>query len=153
MNAAAPSCTGYQLELGRSRYWVEVDRHRTLIEARVIVVAHDKARTERRIVSPVTLARIQAAIRPPAVCPTCAGSTADAAGFEVMAWHDAAAGLPDCDTTVICWLASGEWYAGWWDDEAGAWMDAATGGAMGGVVTHWAAPEGPPDNAANERLP
>ena len=71
-------------------------------------------------------------------------AVADTAGvaYEVMAWKPAPAHLPDSDTTVLCWLATGEWQPGWWDDAQQIWLDAATGGQMPGV-THWAEPEGP----------
>lgn len=58
-----------------------------------------------------------------------------------LRWHDALTGKPDTDTTCLLWLGD-EWHAGWWDSEAGAWFDAATGGIVDGV-THWADPEGP----------
>lgn len=58
-----------------------------------------------------------------------------------LRWHDATASKPDTDTTCLMWV-DGEWHAGWWDDEAGCWFDAASGGIVEGV-THFADPEGP----------
>lgn len=58
---------------------------------------------------------------------------------ETLTWTPAST-KPDADTTVLCW--TGEWFSGWWDDEAGAWFDAATGGIVEGV-THWAHVGGP----------
>ncbi len=50
---------------------------------------------------------------------------------------------PDDTTTVLCWRdAEQEWFAGWWDDEAFAWFDCATGGIVEGV-THWVHVRGP----------
>ena len=66
----------------------------------------------------------------------------EAEAFEVLGWHSAEKRKPDSDTTVMCWLADGEWFSGWWDDERGQWLDAASGGALE-TVTHWAEPEGP----------
>ena len=59
---------------------------------------------------------------------------------ETLTWTPAST-KPDADTTVLCWTGE-EWFAGWWDDEAGAWFDAATGGIVEGV-THWAHVGGP----------
>jgi hypothetical protein len=60
-----------------------------------------------------------------------------------------AATKPDADITVLCWRDDAEvceWFAGWWDDEAGCWFDAASGGTANGV-THWADVSGPrPDH-------
>ena len=63
---------------------------------------------------------------------------------ELLEWHAVATALPDADMTVLMWVAYGaerDWAAGWWDDEV--WRDCASGGAVAGVVTHWAEPEGP----------
>ena len=69
-----------------------------------------------------------------------AADRADA--VEVLTWHSAARCRPDADTTVLVWLADGEWFAGWWDDEAEAWFDAAHGGRLQDVQ-RWAEPVGP----------
>ena len=62
--------------------------------------------------------------------------------IEEIEWMNLAT-MPDSDTTVLCWRAAEqEWFSGWWDDEAGAWFDAATGGIIEGV-THWADVLGP----------
>lgn len=71
-----------------------------------------------------------------------ASAADDADAYEVLAWNDATQRQPDSDITVLCWMADGEWFSGWWDDERGQWFDAATGGVLE-VVTHWANPEGP----------
>ena len=61
---------------------------------------------------------------------------------ELIHWTPASA-KPDSDITVVCWRAAEqEWFSGWWDDGAGAWFDAATGGVVEGV-THWAHVQGP----------
>lgn len=61
---------------------------------------------------------------------------------ETLTWAPAST-KPDSDITVLCWReADQEWFSGWWDDEAGAWFDCATGGIVEGV-THWAEPKGP----------
>lgn len=60
---------------------------------------------------------------------------------ETLTWRDAAE-KPDCDITVLCWMADGEWYSGWWDDEWQRWMDCASAMPLEGV-THWAEPRGP----------
>lgn len=62
---------GYWLEDAGRRYWVEVDRDRTLLEASIEVKPHDKAPTTRRLKHPVTLARLQALVRPASKCPHC----------------------------------------------------------------------------------
>lgn len=49
---------------------------------------------------------------------------------------------PTGDQTVVCWLRTGQWYAGWWDAASGQWLDAATGGALEGVV-RWGEPPSP----------
>ena len=56
---------------GGRRYWVEIDAERTLLSAQIEIHAHDKAMAARRVKHPVTLARLQALIRPPARCPHC----------------------------------------------------------------------------------
>lgn len=61
---------------------------------------------------------------------------------EVLDWHRADQRLPDSDTTVLCWMADGEWFSGWYDDERGQWFDAASGGVLS-VVAWWAEPAGP----------
>ena len=60
---------------------------------------------------------------------------------ETLTWTPAST-KPDSDTTVLCWTSEGEWFSGWWDDHAGCWFDAASGGLLE-VVTHWAEPRGP----------
>lgn len=60
---------------------------------------------------------------------------------ETIYWRDAAE-KPDCDITVLCWMADGEWFSGWWDDERQQWMDCASAMPLEGV-THWAEPRGP----------
>lgn len=70
-----PSRTAEWIESGGRRYWVEMDRERTLIMAEVEVAAHDKRKTLRAVRHPVTLARLQAIVRPEAKCPTCGGTT------------------------------------------------------------------------------
>jgi hypothetical protein len=62
--------------------------------------------------------------------------------FEVLSWYDASTTKPDSDITVICWLAAGEWFAGWWDDQDQRWHDCSHGGPLNGV-THWSEPVGP----------
>lgn len=59
---------------------------------------------------------------------------------EQIHWTPAST-KPDSDTTVLCWTGE-DWFSGWWDDEAGAWFDAATGGIVEGV-SHWAHVQGP----------
>ena len=63
---------------------------------------------------------------------------------ELLKWHPATA-LPDADLNVLLWLVYGDgtsdWCSGWWDGER--WLDCASGGAVGGTVTHWAEPGGP----------
>ena len=61
---------------------------------------------------------------------------------SVLQWHAVGHRKPDSDITVLCWLARGEWYSGWWEDGRGEWFDAATGGLLE-QVTHWGEPEGP----------
>jgi len=60
---------------------------------------------------------------------------------ETLTWTPAAT-KPDCDITVLAWRDTREWFSGWWDDEAGAWFDAASGGIVDGV-TNWADVGGP----------
>ena len=63
---------------------------------------------------------------------------------ETLTWTPAAI-KPDADISVLCWRDDAEvceWFAGWWDDQAGAWFDCASGGIVEGV-THWANVEGP----------
>jgi len=67
------SSIGYWLEDAGRRYWVEVDRDRTLLQASIEVKPHDKVATTRRLKHPVTLARLQALVRPAAKCPHCGG--------------------------------------------------------------------------------
>lgn len=62
--ATAPSVRGFWVEDAGRRYWVEVDRQRTLLAASVEVHAHDRRTTLRRLVNAVTLARLQAVVRP-----------------------------------------------------------------------------------------
>lgn len=61
-----------------------------------------------------------------------------------LTWHEAGQ-QPDADLTVLVWIryddGTSDWAPGWWDGVD--WLDAATGGLVGGVVTHWAEPEGP----------
>lgn len=66
----------------------------------------------------------------------------EADAFEVLGWHSADKRKPDSDMTVLCWMADGEWFSGWWDAGSGRWLDAASGGTLE-TVTHWAEPEGP----------
>lgn len=61
--------------------------------------------------------------------------------MSALRWTPASA-WPDADTTVLCWRDTGEWFSGWWDDEAGCWFDCASGGIVDGV-THWADVAGP----------
>lgn len=63
---------------------------------------------------------------------------------ETLTWTPAST-KPDADISVLCWRKNAqvcEWFAGWWDDEARAWFDAASGGIVDGV-THWADVGGP----------
>ena len=60
---------------------------------------------------------------------------------ETLIWTPAAS-KPDADISVLAWRDTGEWFVSWWDDEAGAWFDCATGGVVDGV-THWADVRGP----------
>lgn len=64
---------GYWLEDSGRRYWVEVDVNRTLLQASIEVKPHDKVTTKRKLTHPVTLARLQALVRPAAKCPHCGG--------------------------------------------------------------------------------
>lgn len=69
------------------------------------------------------------------------GSTA-----ELLEWQSVAGGhYPDADMTVMLWLqyadGTADWCSGWWNGEQ--WLDCASGDKVGGVVTHWAEPEGP----------
>jgi hypothetical protein len=61
-----------------------------------------------------------------------------------LTWHEAGI-RPDADTTVLLWIryddGTSDWAAGWWS--GAEWLDAATGGSVGGCVTHWAEPDGP----------
>lgn len=60
---------------------------------------------------------------------------------RALHWIDVAAGLPDDDITVLCWI--GEtcvWFAGWHD--ADGWRDAVHGNMIEGV-THWSDPIAP----------
>ena len=66
----SPNVIGFWLETQGQRYWVEVDRERTLLSASISVQAHDKVATMRRVVNAVTLARLQGVVRPVA-CPAC----------------------------------------------------------------------------------
>lgn len=59
---------------------------------------------------------------------------------ETLTWTPAAT-KPDSDTSVVCWDGE-DWFAGWWDDEAAAWFDCASGG-IAERVTHWAHVGGP----------
>ena len=59
---------------------------------------------------------------------------------ETLIWTPAST-KPDSDITVLC-IGPGDWFSGWWDDEAGAWFDCASGGIVDGV-THWAHVRGP----------
>lgn len=74
-----------------------------------------------------------------------------------ITYHRAEQDKPAGDQTVVCWLRTGQWYAGWWAAEGGQWFDAATGGALEGVV-RWGEPPSPlpkPSplfNAAGNRL-
>ena len=61
---------------------------------------------------------------------------------ETLIWMPVAM-KPDSDITVLCWRRGiGEWFSGWYDDEACCWFDCATGDVVEGV-THWAHVEGP----------
>ena len=61
---------------------------------------------------------------------------------EQIHWTPAST-KPDVEISVLCWRAEEvEWFSGWWDEEAGAWFDCATGGIVEGV-THWAHVRGP----------
>ena len=71
MSASAPGRRAYWLESHGRRYWVTVDRDRTLMQASVEVKPHDKAPALRLLRHPVTLARLQALVRPTARCPHC----------------------------------------------------------------------------------
>ena len=71
---------------------------------------------------------------------------------ELLEWHATDAGLPDADITVLMWVhynADADWSSGWWDGQE--WRDAASGGVVAGVVTHWAEPEGPAPNMLASR--
>lgn len=57
---------------------------------------------------------------------------------ETLIWRSVAH-LPDSDTTVLCWLDGGEWYAGYYDGKK--WYDC-TGVRMVDVVA-WAEVNGP----------
>ena len=71
-----------------------------------------------------------------------------------LTWHEAST-QPDADLTVLLWIryedGTSDWAAGWWDSVD--WLDAATGGLVGGVVTHWAEPEGPHNVGIEPHLP
>lgn len=60
---------------------------------------------------------------------------------RMMFWR-ADQAKPTTNDTVVCWLRSGQWYAGWWCAEDGRWLDAATGGTLDGVV-FWGEPPSP----------
>ena len=62
---------------------------------------------------------------------------------SALLWTPTVAALPDSDVTVLIWLDSDDWYAGWYDDNKSCWIDASTGGTVDGRVTHFAHPEGP----------
>ena len=66
----------FWLESSSRKYWVEVDQARTLLSASVEVTPHDKPRALRTLKHPVTLARLQALVRPAARCEHC-GSKRD----------------------------------------------------------------------------
>lgn len=61
-----------------------------------------------------------------------------------LTWQEAST-QPDAELTVLLWIryddGTSDWAAGWWDGVD--WLDAATGGIVHGVVTHWCEPEGP----------
>jgi hypothetical protein len=59
------------IEDGGRRYIVTVDSTRTVLAASVECKAHDKRATLRVLRHPVTLARLQALVRPAAKCPHC----------------------------------------------------------------------------------
>ena len=61
---------------------------------------------------------------------------------ETLTWHPASR-KPDSDTTVLCWLDTGDWIAGWWDAEINDWRDCTSGGLVSETVTAWAKPQGP----------
>lgn len=60
---------------------------------------------------------------------------------ETLTWRPASE-KPDSDTTVLIWLADGEYTTGWWDDAEREWRGCGDGWFLCGV-THWAQPEGP----------
>ena len=68
----SPNIIGFWLDSTGQRYWVEVDRERTLLSASISIHAHDKVPTMRRVVNRVTLQRLQGVVRPVA-CPVCGG--------------------------------------------------------------------------------
>ena len=57
-------------------YEVDLNPARDVVGARVYISAHDKEETWRRVKHPVTMARLQALIRPPAKCPHCGAAAA-----------------------------------------------------------------------------
>lgn len=67
---------GFWVQANGKEYWLEVDEKRTLLAASVLVSAHDKSPTVRRLTHPVTLARLQAIVRPPALCALCGNAAA-----------------------------------------------------------------------------
>jgi hypothetical protein len=58
-----------------SMYAVKLDDARCLVEAHVMVEAHDKRPTWRKLKHPTTLARLQRLAVPLAPCPTCGEAT------------------------------------------------------------------------------
>lgn len=54
--------------------------------------------------------------------------------------------LPDSDITVLMWVededGEGDWYAGWYDQAEGCWMDSTAMPVLD-TVTHWAHPCAP----------
>lgn len=66
---------------------------------------------------------------------------------ERLTWLPVPANLPDDGITVLAWIVdadgNGAWFSARWDSQQSEWIDAASGGPIGGTVTHFSEPEGP----------
>lgn len=63
--------------------------------------------------------------------------------FELLQWHAPTVAKPDSDITVACWTDTDGFFAGWWSDAEGAWIDAASGFRVKDQAVAWANPKGP----------
>ena len=63
--------------------------------------------------------------------------------FELLQWNAPGTSAPDAGITMACWTDTDGFFSGWWDGEAGGWIDAATGAPVGDQAVTWANPKGP----------